>query len=213
MQYLSELHVWSKYTVCFTVWIAWADLCLAFGWVIQSRGPQQEVALFPGFLAILLQIQNTLQVRHNDRGSTEVLLHPEIQNQTWRLQSFAYTHVIAYTFLQNTHWNDMRVRKLCRNFHVWIRLVKTCITWSRGFGYDVKYDTIAFLLINVFICIFRWHLSIISKLKPDAPPEAVLCLCLSCPLEISYPFSTNKNSVKEIGIHLILISIQQNFSN
>ncbi len=142
--YSNAIFVWSKYTVCFTVWIAWADLCLAFGWVIQSRGPQQEVALFPGFLAILLQIQKTLQVRHNDGGSTEVLLHPEIQNQTRRLPSYAYTHVIAYTFLQNTHWNDMRVRK-CVN--VCVRLVKTRITWSWGFGYDVKYYTITCLLL------------------------------------------------------------------
>lgn len=50
------------------------DLALPFGHVVNSRRPQLEESLFPGLLAVFLEVQHGLQVRHDDGGPTEVFL-------------------------------------------------------------------------------------------------------------------------------------------
>ena len=53
------------------------DLALPFGYVINPGSPQEEEALLPGLLAVLSEVENALQVGHDDRGPTQVLLHNE----------------------------------------------------------------------------------------------------------------------------------------
>lgn len=51
-----------------------ADLGFAFGDVVDSRSPEEEVTLLPRLLPVLLQPQDALDLRNRHRATAETLL-------------------------------------------------------------------------------------------------------------------------------------------
>lgn len=51
------------------------DLGFAFGDVVDPRSPEEEVALLPRLLPVLLQPQDALDLRHRHRAAAETLLN------------------------------------------------------------------------------------------------------------------------------------------
>lgn len=58
------------------------DLGFALGDVVDSRGPEEEVALLPRLLAVLLQPQGAFDLRHGHRAAAETLLMLEAEEET-----------------------------------------------------------------------------------------------------------------------------------
>lgn len=56
------------------------DLGFALGDVVDSRSSEEEVALLPGLLAVLLQPQGALDLRHGHRAAAETLLMLEAED-------------------------------------------------------------------------------------------------------------------------------------